>query len=109
MPRNDLNGAETWVSGTSKPNDDDGIPDVYVVETNVGRYVILRYDLAASLSQLTASERQIHQLVIDGCSSAEIARRRGVSTRTVVNQLSTVYRKLGVRSRRELIARFNLR
>lgn len=106
MQRNHSNDLEG--SGEHTLDDDGAIPDVYVVETRAGRFVILQYDLAASLSVLTTSERQIHQLVIDGCSSAEIARRRNVSKRTVINQLSTIYRKLGVRSRRELIARFNL-
>jgi DNA-binding CsgD family transcriptional regulator len=37
-----------------------------------------------------------------GASNQDIARTRGVSVRTVANQLAAVYRKLGVRSRAEL-------
>ena len=54
---------------------------------------------------LTASERAVVDLVLLGRSNEEVALARGTSPRTVANQLGLVYRKLGVRSRRELIAR----
>ena len=38
-----------------------------------------------------------------GQSNARIAAERQASTRTVVNPLASVYRKLGVQSRRELV------
>jgi DNA-binding CsgD family transcriptional regulator len=54
---------------------------------------------------LTASERAVVDLVLLGRSNEEVALARGTSPRTVANQLGLVYRKLGVRSRRELVAR----
>jgi DNA-binding CsgD family transcriptional regulator len=62
---------------------------------------------AASLDPrgvLTAAEREVAQLALDGCSDAEIASRRGTSRSTVANQLGRIYRKLGVASRVELVA-----
>lgn len=52
---------------------------------------------------LTEAERDVAQRVFDGATNDEIARARGVSVKTVINQLETVYRKLGVTSRVELV------
>ena len=57
------------------------------------------------LDELTSAERAVTKLVLSGKSNSEIARQRGTSPRTVANQLASLYRKLGVRSRRELSAR----
>lgn len=54
-------------------------------------------------TQLTATEREIVGLVFRGHSNAEIASLRGRSVRTVETQLSSIYRKLGISSRAELI------
>jgi DNA-binding CsgD family transcriptional regulator len=54
---------------------------------------------------LTPTEREVAELAMDGRRDLEIARLRGVSVRTVGNQLAAIYRKLHVHSRRELIAR----
>lgn len=52
---------------------------------------------------LTEAERDIAQRVFDGATNDEIARARGVSVKTVGNQLAALYRKLGVDSRVELV------
>jgi DNA-binding CsgD family transcriptional regulator len=52
---------------------------------------------------LTGAEREVAALVFDGLSNLEIAGSRDTSPRTVANQLSSIYRKLGVSSRRELV------
>jgi DNA-binding CsgD family transcriptional regulator len=75
------------------------------------RYAVFSFDLAADqhhafLAVLTLSERAVATLCLQGMSSREIARKRAVSERTVANQLATIYRKLGVQSRRELRAFF---
>jgi DNA-binding CsgD family transcriptional regulator len=57
-----------------------------------------------SLERLTETERTILRLVVQGHSNSEIARARGTSASTVANQLYIIYRKLGVSSRRELLA-----
>lgn len=55
--------------------------------------------------ELTDAEREVTRLVYDGASNAEIARARGVSPKTIANQLDSIYRKLGVTSRCELVSR----
>jgi DNA-binding NarL/FixJ family response regulator len=54
--------------------------------------------------RLTASERAVAGLAAPGVRNSEIARARRSSTRTVANQLASVYRKLGVSGRGELAA-----
>jgi DNA-binding NarL/FixJ family response regulator len=55
-------------------------------------------------AHLTSAEREVAELVVGGLSNQAIALHRKVSLRTVVNQVSSIYRKLAVRSRRELSA-----
>lgn len=52
---------------------------------------------------LTAAERDIVMKLLEGRCSAQIAADRSASVRTIANQLQSIYRKLGVGSRRELI------
>ncbi len=56
------------------------------------------------LDALSPAERQVVELVLSGCSNAEISRQRGVSVHTVCNQLKAVFRKLGCSGRVELLA-----
>jgi DNA-binding CsgD family transcriptional regulator len=56
------------------------------------------------LAGLTAAERDVASRALGGMSNASIARARASSPRTVSNQLSSVFRKLGVASRAELVA-----
>lgn len=49
--------------------------------------------------RLTAAERAVLREVARGLSNPEIASRRGVSVRTVANQLAHLFQKLGVHSR----------
>ena len=51
---------------------------------------------------LTLAEQAVAQLALNGFANEEIAAMRGASTRTVANQLQSIYRKLGVGSRVEL-------
>jgi DNA-binding NarL/FixJ family response regulator len=52
---------------------------------------------------LTAREREILHLAAEGMSSADIARRLGISPRTAETHRANVMRKLGVRNRADLI------
>jgi len=54
---------------------------------------------------LTARERQILRLLATGLANADIGAQLFVSEKTVRNHLSSVYRKLGVASRAQAIAR----
>ena len=57
-----------------------------------------------SLSLLTATERAVVDLVCAGLTNAEVAARRCCSLRTVANQLASIFKKLEIGSRHELIA-----
>jgi DNA-binding CsgD family transcriptional regulator len=54
---------------------------------------------------LTPRERQIAVLVADGFTNVEIARELGTSPQTVRNQLVSVYRKIDVDRRDQLVSR----
>ena len=54
---------------------------------------------------LTAAERDIVARILAGSSHADIARSRGTSPRTVSKQVEALYRKVGVQSRAQLVAR----
>jgi DNA-binding CsgD family transcriptional regulator len=51
---------------------------------------------------LSLAEQEVCRHAVAGLSNAAIAELRGCSPRTIANQLAAVYRKLGVRGRREL-------
>jgi DNA-binding CsgD family transcriptional regulator len=61
---------------------------------------------APSRGHLTESERRIAGLVAEGHTNREVAAALFVTEHTVEGTLTRVYRKLGVRSRGELAARF---
>jgi DNA-binding CsgD family transcriptional regulator len=72
-----------------------------------GDYLVLSYPLGGWVAPLglTRAERAVVEAVLRGASNAEIARSRGTSPRTVANQLASIYEKLGVRTRYELVRR----
>jgi DNA-binding CsgD family transcriptional regulator len=56
----------------------------------------------ALLAALTPSEAQVLEHLSRGMSNAAIARARQTSVRTVANQVASLFRKTGARSRDEL-------
>jgi DNA-binding CsgD family transcriptional regulator len=62
---------------------------------------------AASSGQLSETEERIVALVCAGQTNQQVARALSLSAKTVAWNLSKVYRKLGVRSRTELAARWH--
>jgi DNA-binding CsgD family transcriptional regulator len=53
--------------------------------------------------RLTAAERETYDLLIEGASYAEIAKKRHVSIDTVRSQIKAIFAKAGVTSRFELV------
>lgn len=62
-------------------------------------------EAAAAPEALTARERQVLQLLATGLANVEIGARLAISEKTVRNQLSSIYRKMGVASRSQAIVR----
>jgi DNA-binding CsgD family transcriptional regulator len=60
--------------------------------------------LQACLTELTTAERELVRFVRAGWSNKEIAAKLNKSVRTVKTQLTSVYKKSGVRSRSRLLA-----
>lgn len=67
-----------------------------------------RRDYDQSLSRLSAREREVMELMIDGGSSKEIGRRLGISPKTVDVHRANILRKLEVANARELTSRFRV-
>ncbi|MCW5253138.1 helix-turn-helix transcriptional regulator [Streptomyces sp. SHP 1-2] len=57
----------------------------------------------ACLTELAAMERQVAGLVMEGATNREIAARLFISVKTVEATLTRVYRKLGIRSRVDIV------
>lgn len=80
--------------------------DIRTAEFVVGdeSFVLLSVPLRTErgAEPLTAAEREVAAMIVDGMSNAEIARARGKSVRTIANQVASAFRKLGVGSRVEL-------
>jgi DNA-binding NarL/FixJ family response regulator len=57
--------------------------------------------LPSVFAQLTPRERRILALLAAGLSTTAIATRLGIATKTVSNNLSTIFTKLGVTNRTE--------
>jgi len=55
---------------------------------------------------LTPRERDVARLAVQGLSIKDIATQLVIGERTVETHLASIYRKLGVRSRADLMARF---
>jgi DNA-binding NarL/FixJ family response regulator len=54
-------------------------------------------------AKLTTAERAVAALVLEGLSNREVATLRGTSVRTIANQVGSLFRKLGVNDRTELV------
>jgi DNA-binding NarL/FixJ family response regulator len=61
-----------------------------------------RTDAVSGVEALTASERRVADLAAEGHSNRDIAQALFVTPKTVEVHLSNAYRKLGIRSRRDL-------
>lgn len=85
----------------------DGTTDAHTMQIDIdGTYftALVATGTAAMVDGLTEAEHDVMFHAVRGASNAEIAELRGTSTRTVANQLASIYRKLGLCSRTELAA-----
>lgn len=62
-----------------------------------------RIGSTAAASELSPTEERLARLVADGLTNKEVAERMFLSVKTVEANLSRIYRKVGVRSRAELV------
>lgn len=69
--------------------------------------VVMSYPTGASAlpDTLSAAEQEVARALLRGATNAEIAEARGVSARTVANQIASIFKKLGVSSRAELASK----
>jgi PAS domain S-box-containing protein len=65
-------------------------------------------DVVSGISRLTARELEVVRRLVSGDRVRAIAEGLFLSSSTVRNHLSSVYRKLGVRSQQELVDRFRI-
>jgi len=72
------------------------------LSTQSGRSTSSR-EAQSDWDRLTATELAIVELTCEGLTNTETAERRGISRRTVESHLARVFRKLGVRTRSQLI------
>ena len=73
-----------------------------LVSPAAARSTTRRTDALAGAAALTASERRVADLAAGGETNRDIAQALYVTPKTVEVHLSNAYRKLGIRSRREL-------
>ena len=71
-------------------------------------FVLLSFAIPTSddlprADELTLAESNVLQELLEGRTNKEIAAKRSSSVRTVANQVATIFRKLGVSSRSELL------
>ncbi|MCM3356605.1 response regulator transcription factor [Psychrobacillus sp. MER TA 171] len=59
------------------------------------------------LDQLTPRELEVFQLLVDGATNKEIAQKLFLSEGTIRVYLTTIYSKLGVKSRAKAILLYN--
>lgn len=66
-------------------------------------FVLSIPSLVESLPEaLTAAEREVARMLLEGKSNRDVARVRGTSVRTIANQVGSIFRKLRVSGRVEL-------
>jgi DNA-binding CsgD family transcriptional regulator len=64
-------------------------------------------DIHCRAQGLSRRERELVMLLVDGLDTTAVARRMGITTNTVQDHLKSVFAKVHVHSRRELVATLN--
>ena len=101
-------GASAMSASESEPLPLDLV--VYLVSIGGIDLALLTYRIQPGdrSDDLTDAEHDVLRSILAGKSNSEIAVERGTSLRTVANQAARIFRKMGVRSRTELTARWAL-
>jgi DNA-binding CsgD family transcriptional regulator len=75
--------------------------------THIGgaEIVILSKSISPPHHALTPAELEVARLAAAELSNADIARRRRCAVRTVINQIASIFRKLGIESRHHIAAK----
>ena len=66
------------------------------------------FDLLCRAYALSRREREVVEALLAGLDTRALAQRLSISRHTVQDHLKSVFEKLGVHSRRELLAKFNV-
>lgn len=89
---------------STRPKD----PPADLVVTRFGsgsdEIVVFGFAIPDGSEPLTDAESAVVRAMLEAKSNAEIATERSCAVRTIANQVASVFRKLGVRSRSELVA-----
>jgi DNA-binding CsgD family transcriptional regulator len=95
--------AQAWVAREPGPP----VSRLVTLKSGAAEYVLVTVPRpsAAREERITPAEREVAELLVDGQSKGEIARRRSTSTHTVACQLRAIFRKLRAGGRCELIKR----
>jgi DNA-binding NarL/FixJ family response regulator len=75
------------------------------IESDGSNAIVLSFPVPEAkrhASELTNAERAVAHGILHGLTYEQVAERRGVSQRTVANQMAAVFAKLKVRSRLDL-------
>jgi DNA-binding NarL/FixJ family response regulator len=83
----------------------------YTFEVDGDAYALLAFELPAPNlpAGLSFAEQQVALGVVEGKTNAQIGQERGTSANTVANQLRSVFAKLRISSRLELVERCTTR
>jgi DNA-binding NarL/FixJ family response regulator len=71
----------------------------------LGRFARQARESSEVVGSLTPREREILDLLAEGLTTGQVGRRLGISPRTVETHVAKLYRKLGVRTRVQAIAK----
>lgn len=82
-------------------------PSLVAYELEPGKVLFVHSIPRPTASGLTQAEQEVLALLLDGHDNASIADARKTKPRTAANQIASIFRKLNVASRAELVAKLS--